>query len=216
MTNPTDAPRRRRSLRIVAAVAALGALVVLAGCTSGRGDQLADNFREGTGQGYISGDGAYTIFAPDDRGEPISFEGALDSGGTLSTADLAGQVYVVNFWYASCPPCRVEAADLEALFQEFSTEQGGEGVPFLGINTRDRAAQSLAFAEEFDVSYPSILDVETGTVRLAFAGTVAPTATPTTLVIDAEGRVAARISGIVSEPSTLRAMISDTLAEAES
>lgn len=216
MTNPTDAPRRRRSLRIVAAVAALGALVALTGCTTGRGDQLADTFREGTGQGYISGDGAYTIFAEDDRGEPISFEGALDTGGTLSTDDLAGQVYVVNFWYAACPPCRVEAADLEALFQEFAAEQGGDGVPFLGINTRDRAAQSLAFAEEFGVTYPSILDVETGTVRLAFAGKVAPTATPTTLVIDAEGRVAARISGIVSEPSTLRAMISDTLAEAES
>nr|WP_211161185.1 TlpA disulfide reductase family protein [Microcella alkalica] len=197
-------------MRVVAALAAAAALV-LSGCTS---NPLAEQYRSGSGQGYISGDGAYTVIAPEDRGEPISWEAApLDEGGTLSSDDLAGQVYVVNFWYASCPPCRVEAPDLEALYQEFADEQGGAGVPFVGVNIRDSAAQSLAFAEEFGISYPSILDVDSGAVRLAFAGQVSPTAVPTTLVVDAQGRVAARISGLVSEPSTLRAMITDTLAE---
>lgn len=198
-------PRTR--LAALFAVAALA----LTGCTS---DPLADQYRSGSGQGYISGDGAYTVIAADERDEPVSWEAApLDVGGEISTDDLAGQVYVVNFWYAGCPPCRVEAADLEAIYQEFSTEQGGEGVPFIGVNIRDTAAQSLAFADEFGVTYPSILDVKGGAVRLAFAGQVAPTAVPTTLVVDAQGRVAARISGLVSEPSTLRAMIRDTLAE---
>lgn len=200
-------PSARTRLAAALAVAALA----LTGCSS---DPLADQYRSGSGQGYISGDGAYTVIAADDRSEPVSFEGELDSGGSISTDELAGQVYVVNFWYAGCPPCRVEAADLEALYQEFADEQGGAGVPFIGVNIRDKAPQSLAFAEEFGVTYPSILDVEDGSVRLAFAGQVAPTAVPTTLVVDAEGRVAARISGLVSEPSTLRAMITDALAEA--
>lgn len=200
-------PSARTRLAAALAVAALA----LTGCSS---DPLADQYRSGSGQGYISGDGAYTVIAADDRSEPVTFEGALDSGGSISTDELAGQVYVVNFWYAGCPPCRVEAADLEALYQEFADEQGGAGVPFIGVNIRDKAPQSLAFAEEFGVTYPSILDVEDGSVRLAFAGQVAPTAVPTTLVVDAEGRVAARISGLVSEPSTLRAMITDALAEA--
>ena len=195
--------------RLAAALAV--AVLALTGCSS---DPLAEQYRSGSGQGYISGDGAYTVIAADDRSEPVTFEGALDSGGSISTDELAGQVYVVNFWYAGCPPCRVEAADLEALHQEFADEQGGAGVPFIGVNIRDKAPQSLAFAEEFGVTYPSILDVEDGSVRLAFAGQVAPTAVPTTLVVDAQGRVAARISGLVSEPSTLRAMISDALAEA--
>lgn len=196
-------------LRLAALLAA--AALALTGCTS---DPLADQYRSGSGQGYISGDGAYTVIAADERDEPISWEAApLDVGGELSSDDLAGQVYVVNFWYAGCPPCRVEAPDLEELYQQFSDEQGGAGVPFIGVNIRDAAAQSLAFADEFGVTYPSIIDAKSGLVRLAFAGQVAPTAVPTTLVVDAEGRVAARISGIVSEPSTLRAMISDTLAE---
>nr|WP_246335719.1 TlpA disulfide reductase family protein [Microcella alkalica] len=184
----------------------------MTGCSS---DPLAEQYRSGTGQGYISGDGAYTVIAADERSAPIAFDAApLDVGGSISTDDLSGQVYVVNFWYAACPPCRVEAPDLEELFQQFSDEQGGAGVPFVGVNIRDEAAQSLAFAEEFGVTYPSITDAKSGLVRLAFAGQVAPTAVPTTLVVDAQGRVAARISGIVSEPSTLRAMITDALAEA--
>ncbi|MFP5289910.1 MAG: TlpA family protein disulfide reductase [Actinomycetes bacterium] len=187
--------------------------VGLAGCAS---DPLAEQYRAGTGQGYISGDGAYTVIAPDDRSAPVSFDSVpLDSGESISSADLDGQVYVVNFWYASCPPCRVEAPDLESLYQQFRDAQGGTGVPFLGVNIRDDAAQSLTFAKEFGVTYPSILDLESGAVRLAFAGQVSPTAVPTTLVVDAEGRVAARISGLISDPSTLRAMITDTLAESD-
>jgi len=196
----------------VAAALAIAALA-LTGCSS---DPLAELYRSGSGQGYISGDGAYTVIAADERSAPISFADApLDTGGTISTEDLTGQVYVVNFWYASCPPCRVEAPDLEALYQRFSSEQGGAGVPFIGVNIRDDAAQSRAFAREFGVTYPSVLDVEDGAVRLAFSGQVSPTAVPTTLVVDAQGRVAARISGLVSDPSTLRAMIADTLAESD-
>ena len=106
-----------------------------------------------------------------------------------------------------------DALEAEDEAEDGADEQGGAGVPFVGVNIRDAAAQSLAFADEFGVTYPSILDAKSGLVRLAFAGQVAPTAVPTTLVVDAQGRVAARISGLVSEPSTLRAMITDTLAE---
>jgi thiol-disulfide isomerase/thioredoxin len=207
VTRPTRAARATRP-RLLAALAVVA--LALTGCSS---DTLAEQYRAGTGQGYISGDGAYTVIAADERRSAVSFTGQLDSGGSISTDELAGQVYVVNFWYAGCPPCRLEAPDLEALYQEFAEQNGGAGVPFIGVNIRDSAAQSLAFAEQFGVSYPSILDVTDGAVRLAFAGQVAPTAVPTTLVIDAQGRVAARISGIVSEPSTLRAMIRDALAE---
>lgn len=196
--------------RIAPALAALAVIVLtVSGCAPTEGDRLADEFRSGSGQGYISGDGAYTLVTPEDRQDPISFEGVLDTGEPFDSDDLAGQVYVVNFWYASCPPCRVEAPDLQALSEEFAPK----GVPFIGINIRDRAAQSLAFAEEFGITYPSVIDIESGAARLAFAGQVAPNAVPTTLVVDARGRVAARISGLLTEPSTLRAMITDTLAE---
>lgn len=197
--------RPRRAAR--AAALALAAAVALTGCTAT--DPLAEQYREGTGQGYISGDGAYTLFAPEERAAPIEFEGEIETGETVSSDDYRGDVLVVNFWYAGCPPCRLEAPDLEALAQQFADE----GVSFLGVNIYDQAPTALSFAKEFGVTYPSILDVNDGQVRLAFAGQVAPTAVPTTLVLDREGRVAARIAGLVSEPSVLRSMIADTLAE---
>ncbi len=194
--------------RRASAVALAASLVALAGCTSS--DPLAELYREGTGQGYISGDGAYTVIAEADRGAPVDFAGVIENGDKVSSDDYRGDVLVVNFWYAGCPPCRLEAADLETLSQRFAAD----GVSFLGVNIYDQAPTALSFAKEFGVTYPSILDVNDGSVRLAFAGQVAPTAVPTTLVLDRQGRVAARISGLVSEPSVLRSMISDTLAEA--
>jgi len=196
--------------RIATRVAALAivAAVTLAGCTAT--DPLAEQYRSGTGQGFISGDGAYTVIAQADRSAPIEFEGVIENGDTVSSDDYRGDVLVVNFWYAGCPPCRLEAPDLEALAQQFAPD----GVQFLGVNIRDQAATALSFAEEFGVTYPSVLDANDGRVQLAFAGQVAPNAVPTTLVVDREGRVAARIAGLVSEPSVLRSMITDTLAEA--
>ena len=203
MSARTSRPARR----LVVAIA-IASAVVLTGCTAN--EDLADQYRSGNGQGYISGDGAYTVIAEADRDEPIEFEGVIETGDTVSSDDYRGEVLVVNFWYAACPPCRLEAPDLEALSQQFAPD----GVRFLGVNIYDQAPTAMSFAEEFGVTYPSILDVNDGSVRLAFAGQVAPNAVPTTLVLDQQGRVAARISGVISEPSVLRSMITDVLAEA--
>ncbi len=194
---------RRMAVAVTVATA-----VAVSGCTAS--DSLADQYRSGTGQGYISGDGAYTVIAEADRGEPIEFSGVIENGDTVSSDDYRGEVLVVNFWYAACPPCRLEAPDLETLAQQFEPD----GVTFLGVNIYDQAPTAVSFAKEFGVTYQSILDVNSGSVRLAFAGEVAPNAVPNTLVLDRQGRVAARISGLISEPSVLRSMISDALAEA--
>ena len=182
--------------------------LVLSGC-AGESDALAEQYRAGTGQNYISGDGALTVVAPESRDEGIVFQGPLDVGGTFSSDDYEGQIMVVNFWYAGCPPCRLEAPDLEALHQEFLDE----GVVFIGVNILDQAPTALAFADEFGVTYPSIMDTNDGSVRLAFSGQVAPNAVPTTVVLDQQGRVAARISGLLTEPDVLAALIRDVQAE---
>lgn len=191
---------------LLSAAAAVAALTLLAGCSS---DPLADQYSAGTTKNYISGEGTVSEIAPADREAPVSFTGETDSGETVSSDDYAGEVLVLNFWYAGCPPCRVEAPDLEKLNASFA----GEGVSFLGVNVRDQAAQSLSFAEEFGITYPSVMDADDGNLLLAFSGTVAPNAVPTTLVIDKEGRVASRILGGIEGTSNLRTLINDTLAE---
>ncbi|MBT5247740.1 MAG: TlpA family protein disulfide reductase [Microbacteriaceae bacterium] len=184
------------------------ASLVTVSCTS-TSDALAEQYRDGSGANYISGDGAITVLAPESRTDSVQFEGDLDTGEFFSSSDYAGSVIVVNFWYAGCPPCRVEAADLESLHQQFLSD----GVAFVGVNIFDQAPTALTFANEFGVSYGSIMDVETGSVRLAFAGQVAPNAVPTTLVLDKQGRVSARISGVITDVDLLANIIEGVLEE---
>ncbi len=189
-----------------AIVPAAVVLLLLTGCAA---NPLAEQYESGSTQNYISGDGTLTLIDPADREDAVAFEAETDDGSTVSSADYAGEVLVLNFWYAACPPCRVEAPDLEELFQHFD----GEGATFLGVNVRDQAETAAYFASENGVTYPSVIDTNDGNMLLAFAGTVAPNAVPTTLVIDKKGRVAARFLGLIDEPSTLKTIIAETIAE---
>lgn len=205
MRTPKTRARRRLALALPAAAAAVALL--LSGCTAD--DSLAKQYRSGSGQNYIAGDGTVSEFAAGSRGEPVDFEGELADGTRVSSKDYAGDVLVVNFWYAGCPPCRVEAPDLEALYQKYKAE----GVGFLGVNLYDTASTAESFEKDKGVTYPSVLDRDTGSVLLAFSKTVPPKATPTTLVIDKKGRVSARILGALPDRSILDSLISDAVAE---
>jgi thiol-disulfide isomerase/thioredoxin len=196
-----------RALRVAfAAALAVGLVATLAACSN---DPLADQYRSGDNKGYISGDFRVVEIPAADRGEPVVFEGTTESGDEISNADFAGEVLVVNFWYAACGPCRAEAADLEKAHSAFE----GEDVGFLGINTADAPEAAAAFAETYGVTYPSVIAGQDGAVKLAFAERTPINATPTTLVLDREGRVAARIIGQLPDASVLKSLVSDALEE---
>ncbi|EAR24655.1 thiol:disulfide interchange protein [marine actinobacterium PHSC20C1] len=191
--------------RLIAVIVTCLALVTVSCATPS--ESLAKQYENGSEEGYISGDGSTVEIPAADRDEPVSYEATLDTGESVSSSDFTGSVYVVNFWYSSCPPCRLEAPDLAELSVEYTE------VPFLGVNVSDTAETSRTFATEFSVPYASVVDAKTAGVQLAFAGSVPPNAVPTTLVVDREGRVAARISGLVRDPSILAAMIDSVIAE---
>ncbi len=190
---------------VAAGAVALAVAVTLSGCTT---DPLAAEYGSG-GASYESADGAFSEFPPAERGEPVAFEGTTDTGMTVSNEDYDGEVLVVNFWYAQCAPCRAEAPDL----RELSVKHQGKGASFLGINIYDQPEEALAFARTFEITYPSIMDADSGTARLAFAGHAPPSAVPTTLVLDKQGRVAARFLGQVMAPSNLDTIIRELVAE---
>ncbi|NUU06809.1 TlpA disulfide reductase family protein [Leifsonia sp. C5G2] len=203
----TAVSRLRARLLVPLVAAAAATTLVLAGCTAD--DSLAKQYRSGSGQNYIAGDGTVSEYAAANRGEPVSFAGTLQDGTKVSSSDYAGKVLVVNFWYAGCPPCRVEAPDLQSLSQKYAAQ----GVDFLGVNLYDSAQTAASFEKDKGVTYPSVLDRDTGSVLLAFSKTVPPKATPTTLVVDKKGRVAARILGAIPGKSILDTLISDAVAE---
>lgn len=198
----------RRGLRGVGAV--VFAVTLAAGLAACTNDPLAEQYREGDNKGFIAASGVRYVEIPEDeRTEPIEFEGVLDSGGTVTEADYAGDVVVVNFWYAACAPCRVEAAELD----EAQAALEGEAVSFLGVNLYDGAEASRAFAETYGIDYPSALATADGSIKLAFAGQTPLNAVPSTLVLDSRGRVAVRIIGQLEDASILETLVRETLEE---
>lgn len=191
---------------------ALFSAVLLAGLAAGCSGQgsLEQTYGDVAQQDYFSSDGAFSFVAAANREGSLQFSGQLDIEGSWNSADYQGQPIVVNFWFAGCPPCRLEAEDLETLHQGFEAD----GVQFIGVNILDGPETARTFAEEFGVTYPSLLDANSGLVRLSFAGEASPNAVPTTLVLDRQHRVAARVNGLITDVDLLETMITDVLAEA--
>lgn len=206
MTTSRRPTKRRLLLKLGLALACtVSVSLVVTSCAAE--DPLAQQAAAGDGKNYIAGDGSVTEYAESDRGEPVEVSGTLFDGTSVSSSDWEGQVTVLNFWYASCAPCREEAADLVSLHDEYEPQ----GADFYGVNIRDEQATAEAFERSFGIPYPSFND-KNGGVLLDMTQYVPPQAVPTTIVLDREGRVSARILGL-ADRSTLKALISDALAE---
>ena len=185
-------------MRRVGALLFAGVCVALiSGCGAVSNSNTSDS-------GYISGDGTTILLSPKDRGDTISISGETLSGEQLDIAKWQGKPVVVNLWASWCGPCRSEAVELEKSYLQFKSR----GVEFLGLNTRDGLAAAKAFSDRFKTSYPSISDKD-GQLTLAF-GNLGPAATPSTIILDSKGRVAARILGPTTE-SELRVVIDAVL-----
>ena len=176
----------RRSVRTAPALlaGALCAALLLVGCTDAAP----------TGERVPGVRAGVTLPAPGDRpsaptDEAVQVLGA-EEGTTLSLADFAGEVVVLNFWASWCGPCRAEQPELNAAAEALADQP----VAFLGVNIDDTVPNARAHEREFAIPYPSLYDPAAG--YAAEFGGVGPRSIPTTILIDAEGRVAARLFGI--------------------
>jgi thiol-disulfide isomerase/thioredoxin len=188
-------PARRATVALVAA-----ALLALPACSNGSTNSVAD-------QGFISGDGTVTQLAVSERKDPVEFRGTTLAGQPFNLRALRGDVVVVNVWASWCAPCIAEAPGLQKVHEQ--TE--AEGVRFIGINTEADQAAARAHERRFGVTYPSLAN-DGGRVLLRLRGSLPPTATPSTLVLDRDGRVAARVIGRV-DASTLQSLVDDARTE---
>jgi peroxiredoxin len=141
--------------------------------------------------GYGAGDQATTWVAPDKRSAVTQVTGTLLNGKSFDLGQWRGRVVVVNFWGSWCGPCTGETKTLEQVHRDFESQ----GVEFLGVDIRESAAQAQSFIRTHHVTYPSLSD-ESNLVALHFHG-MPPNATPTTIVLDRKGRIAARHSGAI-------------------
>lgn len=193
-------PHHPRAARFRRAAAALVVpLLLLAGCSD----------VEGTGDtGYVTSNGQVSLVPVEDRDDAVALEGEDLDGAELSLEEFRGAPVVVNVWGSWCPPCRAEAPDLVVAAEELEGRAA-----FVGINSRDSStAQAKSFEATYEVPYPSFYSPD-GRALLAFEGALGPRTIPATIVLDADGRVAASIIGRVPSAGTVVSLVEDVLAE---
>jgi thiol-disulfide isomerase/thioredoxin len=197
-----------RRVAVVAVVTmAVGAITLGVSACGSDANSIAAQARSGDGKGYVSGDGSIERLAPDQRSSPLTLSGTTMEGTPWRVADAANHVLVLNVWGQWCGPCVAEMPHLQQVWLQLSA--AGRPVEFMGINSRDGVETAKAFMRANKITYPSLQD-DGGATLLALRGKA--NTTPTTLILDRQGRIAARVSGPVTA-ATLSGLVDDVLGE---
>ncbi|CAM5637681.1 TlpA family protein disulfide reductase [Streptomyces narbonensis] len=201
LSRASRAPRRT-----LLAVGVLSAALTLSAC-SGDSNGLSGG---GGDTNFVTSTGGISTAAKGERATPGKLAGETLQGEQLDVADLKGKVVVLNAWGSWCAPCRAEAPHFAKVAKDFK----GQGVEFVGLNTRDPNKQpALAFEEDYGVPYPSLYDLKGKLILYGFPkGTLSLQGIPSTVVLDKEGKIAAR-SLMALDETKLRSMIEPLLKE---
>lgn len=89
-----------------------------------------------------------------------------------------GRPTLVNLWATWCRPCVKEVPELVAF-----AERAGDRVGVVGVLTNDTQLKGLAFARDFGMRYPNVVDDDRAVLSAYGSGP------PVTLLLDAAGRV---------------------------
>ncbi len=165
--------------QIRSAIALSLSVLLLAGC-SGGGSSTAE-------ESFVVGSGVQTFIKKDSRVKAPTLSGMTLTG--VNYKREPGKVAVVNVWASWCSPCRAEAPALVALSKKYPEVQ------FIGILTRDNLVNAEAFVRTRNITYPTLID---DALLIGFKDSLPANAIPSTIVIDSDGYVAARVSGVVT------------------
>ncbi len=165
-------------------VALAALLLVVAGCSTGK-----DAVVTGGSFTFVSPGGQVDItydVADRQKSPTLSGDDLMNEGKQLSIADFPGKVIVLNLWGQWCGPCRVEAPEMEKVYEQTKAS----GVQVVGIDLRDNDRKPPQdFMRDRGLTYPSIYD-PSGRTLLQLSG-YPRNIIPSTIVLDRQHRVAA-------------------------
>ena len=128
----------------------------------------------------------------------------LGDGPAVHLGGLVGKPLVLNIWGSWCGPCQAETRYLSQVYDDLK-----QRVRFLGVDDEDDPESALDFAPHVDppMRYPSVVD-DDKKVLIALHG---PIAVPSTVFVDATGKVVKQVSAPYTSAAQLRADISKYL-----
>lgn len=137
---------------------------------------------------------------PQTGGAAPEIEVTNTKGRTVALTDFAGEPVVINFWATWCPPCRAELPVFDKLAKEYRKK-----ISFMMIDLGEEKDKVTSFVKKGGFSFPVYFD-PLGKAGAAYS----VRAIPQTVVIDADGNVAATHVGSLNE-KTLRGLIAPVL-----
>ncbi|MDA1338567.1 MAG: TlpA disulfide reductase family protein [Proteobacteria bacterium] len=115
------------------------------------------------------------------------------SGEEISTNNLIGKVYLINFWATDCPGCIKEMPDLIETYNQYK----GQNFEVIAVSMfYDPPSRVLSFARERNLPFPVVLDIDQkimnnfNNIKL----------TPTSILIDHNGKIINTIIGEINFP----------------
>lgn len=120
-----------------------------------------------------------------------------NEGHVIKFSDLKGKWVVINYWAKWCHACLGEIPDLNQFSHQYS-----RSVVVLGVSYDDLTSQQAnQQAEALSIDYPLLVDKPDQYLKLKTISVV-----PTTIIIDPQGHVVARLPGPQTVASLKQAM----------
>ena len=126
----------------------------------------------------------------------------VQNGNTVDNASLKGKVVVLDFWSSWCTSCQLEAADFASVYRQYANKP----VVFVGMAIWDQTGDVLRFLNNYNVTYPVIIDAK-GTTAVDYG----VRGVPEKYFIDQNGNVVRKITGPI-DPTKLSQIIDSMLA----
>jgi cytochrome c biogenesis protein CcmG/thiol:disulfide interchange protein DsbE len=106
----------------------------------------------------------------------------LDGGASDGLGAYEGKWVLINFWSSWCEPCRDEAPVLE----QFQQAHSADGFTVVGVALEDIKEESMAFVDEFGLTYPQLRAADSEEAIDDFG----LTGRPENVLVDPQGKIA--------------------------